>query len=314
MVQCITKIRNLLNGVPSTQPAPTDLKEQEEVLKAVLDGIIDDKDEITIENNDSKENVINKPVKKDELKIEKVQKKDILKVKKSEIKPKKVIEPKPPKQDIKAIKEIKEISLKPEKTVKPEKSLKKVFGLLLTGLSEDQKSTIQSNLQNLSKISGNNPFKVIKEYSPETVSHIICACAPKAHCPRTLKYLLGIAGKAWIVSFDWILESLEAGAILDEKEFVVVGDEAVQCDTMACQKSRADPGKLFEGKKFYLAGLFNAPGPSKVELTNLIQIAGGAVCKKPEDGTFIVSNNSNGPKKGEMPYTWLFDAISLYKI
>lgn len=303
MVQCITKIRNLLNGTPTTQPTS---KEQADVLTAVLDGIVGG-DENEMENLE------------DNHVIEENRKIEMIEV------PKNVKEPKPKNLESKAKSKKSDDAVKVKKPEskklitkqitesKPVKLIKK-FGLLLTGLSEDQKLTIQSSLPQLSKISDKAPFKVVKDYSPETVTHIICACAPKSHCPRTLKYLLGIAGKAWIVSFDWILESLVAGKILDEQMFVVIGDEAVQCDTDACEKSRGDPGKLFEERKFYLAGLFNAPGPSKVELTNLIQTAGGTVCKKIEDGAFIVSNNSNGPKEGELPYTWLFDVISLYKM
>lgn len=290
MVQCITKIRNLINGIPGTQPSSSN--DQADVLMDVLKGIVYNEDtdiENTGDNREhDKRNAIKElKTKKSPLKKPNIKKDEALTVKKPEITTKNTAEP-----------------------VKPTKK----FGLLLTGLSEDQKLIIQSNLQQLSKISGKSSFKVVKDYSPDSVSHIICACAPKSHCPRTLKYLLGIAGKAWILSFDWVLESLAAQKILDEHKFVVIGDEAVQCDTNACEKSRVDRGKLFDGRRFYLAGLFNAPGPSKSDLTNLIQIAGGIVCKKQEEGSFVVSNNSNGPKEGEMPYTWLFDAVSLYKI
>lgn len=199
------------------------------------------------------------------------------------------------------------------------------IGLLLTGLSDDQKFLIQTNLSKMSKLSvskehTNNPldtplpFTIEREYSPDTATHIICACGPKSKCPRTLKYLLGIAGKSWIVSFDWFLESLTAGKILPEEQYVVKGDEAVQIDTEACERSRSDAGKLFHGVEFYLAGPFNAPGPSKSDLAVLIGLAGGTVVKKPESDTFLVSNNLNGPKPGEKSYTWLFDCVSFYKI
>jgi uncharacterized Zn finger protein (UPF0148 family) len=186
------------------------------------------------------------------------------------------------------------------------------LGILLTGLSEDQKSIVQTNLSRLSKLSG-LPVKILKDFATDQpVTHVICACAPKAQCPRTLKYLLGIANKSWIISFNWILESLERGELLDEEAFIVAGDEAVQCDTDACRKSRMDSGKLFDKTKFYLAGLFNAPGPSKTDLMGLIQAAGGSLCKKSEPSAIKISNNSTGPKADERPYTWLFDALSFY--
>lgn len=297
MVQCITKIRNLLNGVPNTPVPKEDPKEQEDVLISILDGIIE---------GDEKENKIEEPGRSAE------KRKSVYEEKKPNAK-----KVKEPKLDAKAKVESKlDTSTTDVKTKNPlikQSSKPKRYGLLLTGLSDDQKATIQSNLQNLSKLSGGLPFKIIKDYSADQVTHIICACAPKSHCPRTLKYLLGIAGKSWVVSFEWILESIERGTILREEPFVVVGDEAVRCDTNACEKSRNDPGKLFDGHEFYLNGSFTGPGPSKTDLNNLIQLAGGIVTKKPLPKCFIISD-SNELKKDEYPYTWLFDSVSFYKM
>lgn len=334
MVQCIIKIRNLINGIPTTQT--TSSKDQADVLKSVLEGIVDDdsgsenceiEKKLSLSNN---KRVVSKETLKTEVSTKAIKNTDIKKPSdcnktdikkpcddnKADVKKPSPSDAKNKKTDVTKSSDAEALKVKkPEILIKKQSGHTKKFGLLLTGLSEDQKLTIQTNLQQLSKISGGkSSFKVVKDYSPDTVSHIICACAAKSHCPRTLKYLLGIAGKSWIISFDWILESLAANKILDEHDFIVVGDEAVQCDTNACERSRADPGKLFDAKRFFLAGLFNAPGPSKADLINLIQFAGGTVCKKQEEGVLVVSNNANGPKDGELPYTWLFDAISLYKI
>ena len=213
MVQCVSKIKNLLNGTTeqsqsllAQQEKQDKVKEETDLLMTILDGIIDE--------DEGKENIVES---RNNLPIVKKSSNVIPKINKN----KKVIEAKLPKK--------KRISSESETVPSGKIATKqKRFGLLLTGLSEDQKATVHSNLQNLSKISGNLPFRVIKDYSPDLVSHIICACAPKSHCPRTLKYLLGIAGKSWIISFDWILESLEAGSLLNEDKFVVVGDEAVR--------------------------------------------------------------------------------------
>lgn len=277
MVQCITKIRNLLNGRKED-----DSKQQAEVLVSILDGVI----------NEEKE--------KENIGVEK------------EAKTKRKPEINEPKKEEKKIKSSAKLPVIKETTAKLQ-NLKR-YGLLLTGLSEDQKATIQSNLQKLTRISNGIPFKVIKDYSPEHVTHIICACAPKSHCPRTLKYLLGISGKSWVVSFNWILESIEAGKILKEEGYVVVGDEAVKCDTNACEKSRADPGKLFTGYSFYLNGSFTSGGPSKADLSNLIQLSGGTMAKKLSDLGVIIISDSQEFRKGEYPYTWLFDSISCYEL
>ena len=341
MVQCITKIRNLLNGIPNTQQ-PKD--EAVNVLMSILDGVTEMND--TQISDEIAENVM-EPKKKrvKEFKAKNVEESRTAVYANTKPKPKSNSKTKSEtdtKLELKTKPEActkLEIKTKPEADTKlqlktkpaaksksdkpPTKESKQVvsssgksikrYGLLLTGLSEDQKAIVHSNLQDLSKIANGVSFRIIKDYTPEHVTHIICACAPKSHCPRTLKYLLGIAGKSWIVSFDWILESIESGKILKEDRFVVTGDEAVKCDTNACEKSRADPGKLFTGHEFYLQGSFTFGGPSKTDLTNLIQLSGGSICKKAGPDSIIISDSQEF-KKGEYPYTWLFDAISCYEL
>ena len=189
------------------------------------------------------------------------------------------------------------------------------IGLLLTGLSEDQRVLLQENIAMLTRLNCGLSFEIERDYSSK-ITHIVCACAPKGRCPRTLKYLLGIAGKAWIVSFSWVLDSLAAGRLLPEADYVVVGDEAVQSDTNACERSRRDAGRLFDGCEFVLSGGFSAPGPSKTDLTSLVRAAGGKVVSKSAapERVFTLSNNPRGPKEGERPYTWLFDSVSQYQI
>ncbi|CAG0924504.1 unnamed protein product, partial [Notodromas monacha] len=43
--------------------------------------------------------------------------------------------------------------------------------------------------------------------------------------PRTMKYLMGISRKNYVVTVGWLLKSLREGALVDEDEFVAVGDE-----------------------------------------------------------------------------------------
>jgi hypothetical protein len=193
------------------------------------------------------------------------------------------------------------------------------IGLVLTGLSEDQRATLQENLGALVKLNSGLPVEVERDFSQARTTHIVCACGRRARCPRTLKYLLGVASKAWIVSFEWILESLSAGKLLPEADFMVIGDEAVQMDTFACERSRGDSGRLLEGKEVLFAGPFNAAGPSKADLALLVKTAGGKVVVKTsstlsQSATIVLSNNMKGPKEGERPYTWLFDSISHYRV
>ena len=188
------------------------------------------------------------------------------------------------------------------------------IGFLLTGLSEDQRFVIQKSIPAISALFGGAKVLIESEYSPKEVTHILCACAPLGRCPRTLKYLMGIAGKSWIVSINWILDSLACGRVLDEIEFLVVGDEVIKEDSFACQVSRSDPDGLFTGLDFYLAGAYKGLGPSKADLTALIELAGGRIVQSPRPGVILISNNPAGPRPGERSFTWLFDCISRYRL
>jgi hypothetical protein len=107
---------------------------------------------------------------------------------------------------------------------------------------------------------------------------------------------------------------LAAGRILDEPDFLVVGDEVIKEDSFACQVSRADPDGLFTGLDFFLSGAFKGLGPSKADLNALIQLAGGRIVPVSKPGVICISNNPTGPRPGERPFTWLFDCVSRYQL
>jgi len=55
-------------------------------------------------------------------------------------------------------------------------------------------------------------------------------------CPRTVKYLQGLAAGKWIVGHNWVKDSLEAGVLLPEAGYEVRGDSV--CGGNAPHKAR----------------------------------------------------------------------------
>ncbi|RXW21707.1 hypothetical protein EST38_g4150 [Candolleomyces aberdarensis] len=71
---------------------------------------------------------------------------------------------------------------------------------------------------------------------------------------RTEKFLVALAGGAYILSKDWALDSAKAGKLLPESKYTL-NDPSNKYDLdLEASLNRARKGKLFEGKTFYVAG------------------------------------------------------------
>lgn len=82
---------------------------------------------------------------------------------------------------------------------------------------------------------------VLDEYA-DNVTHVIIDVDENNHADMSLKFLYGVAHKAWIVSIKWILECKKECRFEDESPFEVLDEEG----RLGPCFSRISNSKLFD--------------------------------------------------------------------
>eukprot|EP01135_Chromosphaera_perkinsii_P001243 Nk52_evm16s163 gene=Nk52_evmTU16s163 len=114
-----------------------------------------------------------------------------------------------------------------------------------------------------------------------SVTHLVCAglASDRSKCRRTMKYCFGVVTGAWIVSYDWIVASREAGEWADEANFEFAGDSFGEGAPRQGRLQSADK-PLFAGINFLFKGLFTPPLPSSKDLRLMINLGHGNIVSK----------------------------------
>ncbi|XP_075846751.1 breast cancer type 1 susceptibility protein isoform X3 [Microtus pennsylvanicus] len=164
----------------------------------------------------------------------------------------------------------------------------------------------------------------------EETTHVIIKTDAELVCERTLKYFLGIAGGKWIVSYSWVIRSIQERKLLSVHEFEVKGDVVTGRNHQGPKRSRESKEKLFKGLKICCCEPFtNMP---KDELERMLQLCGASVVKELSSLTrdtdahpiVIVQPSAwteeNGcPEIGQLceahlvMWDWVLDSISVYR-
>ncbi|XP_031209934.1 breast cancer type 1 susceptibility protein [Mastomys coucha] len=164
----------------------------------------------------------------------------------------------------------------------------------------------------------------------EETTHVIIKTDAEFVCERTLKYFLGIAGGKWIVSYKWVIQSIQERKLLNVHEFEVKGDVVTGRNHHGPKRSRESQEKLFKGLQVYCCEPFtNMP---KDVLERLLQLCGASVVKElplltPDTSVHPVvivqpsawTEDSDYPDIGQLckarlvMWDWVLDSISVYR-
>ncbi|KAK1134411.1 hypothetical protein K0M31_007203 [Melipona bicolor] len=111
-----------------------------------------------------------------------------------------------------------------------------------------------AEVSELKKLAKTLPDAIYQTQFNENVTHMVVKTDNNNGASKTLKYLQGIAHRKWVVSYQWVLDSLKEKRALNEELY-----EAVDCITLEAgpRKSRLREKGLFEGFVFLCIGPYD---------------------------------------------------------
>ncbi|XP_042659273.1 microcephalin isoform X2 [Tyto alba] len=145
----------------------------------------------------------------------------------------------------------------------------------------------------------------------ETTSHVVTG-NPR----RTLNVMLGIARGCWIVSYEWVLSSLELGHWISEEPYELASSfpAAPICRLQRYLSKGKYQHNLFSNQPVMFVSPTSQP-PCK-KLTELIQLSGGKICKALRQAKICI-----GKKPGNtyqeikcLSEKWVLDSITQHTI
>ncbi|XP_036754111.2 microcephalin isoform X3 [Manis pentadactyla] len=175
--------------------------------------------------------------------------------------------------------------------------------LVMTSMPSEKQSVI---IQVVNKLKG---FSLAPEVC-ETTTHVL-AGRPL----RTLNVLLGIARGCWVLSYEWVLWSLELGHWISEEPFELSDyfPAAPLCRLERHRSLGRYQGTLFAEQPMMF--ISPASNPPRNKLGELVLLCGGQVTRVPRQAGIVI-----GPSRGRkttakhLLETWILDSITQHKV
>ncbi|XP_030054804.1 microcephalin [Microcaecilia unicolor] len=187
---------------------------------------------------------------------------------------------------------------------KKEKYKKSSRTLVMTSMPSEKQNAV---IQVVNKFGG----FLFSDHVCETTTHVV-AGSPR----RTLNVMLGIARGCWIVSYDWVLWSLDHGHWIPEEPYELSSHfpAAPICRLQRHLSAEEFQHDLFSDQPAMYISLNSQP-PCQ-SLTELVQLCRGKVCKTVRQAKIFIGDYT-GKKHPEIKYLsekWILDSITQHQI
>ncbi|KAM6399468.1 breast cancer type 1 susceptibility protein [Rhynochetos jubatus] len=159
-----------------------------------------------------------------------------------------------------------------ENATGPAVSVRREMSIVASGLNPSEQLVVQKFAR--------RTRSTLSNHVTEGTTHVIMKTDEELVCERTLKYFLGIAGRRWVVSYLWVIQSFREGRILDEENFEVRGDVINGRNHQGPKRARqALTEKIFKDFEICCYGPFT--GMTTGHLEWMVELCGAAVVKQP---------------------------------
>ncbi|KAF1432870.1 hypothetical protein FQV22_0001685, partial [Spheniscus magellanicus] len=158
-----------------------------------------------------------------------------------------------------------------ENATSPVVTNRKEMSIVASGLNQSEHLVVQKFARKTQS--------TLSNHITEGTTHVIMKTDKELVCERTLKYFLGIAGRKWVVSYRWVIQSFKEGRILDEENFEVRGDVINGRNHQGPKRARQSlTEKIFKDFEICCYGPFTDMTTEHLEW--MVELCGASVVKQ----------------------------------